>query len=136
MGGRGCSVGGGGELYDEELEVSRLQDASRKRWNRVYHVFDESFEISGSVVKYSKEPHNPTKWLRKPEAKYAARGGTKVIMVDFRPSISGLAFRIYRIPLLGLSSAIHILRMGNSDLISGDGSTTTLAKMPVITKKV
>ncbi|GKB72427.1 hypothetical protein Tco_0933839, partial [Tanacetum coccineum] len=48
------------ELYDEELGVSRLQDAFKKRWNRMYHVFDESFKRSASVVKYLKEPHNLT----------------------------------------------------------------------------
>ncbi|GJU11257.1 hypothetical protein Tco_1133653, partial [Tanacetum coccineum] len=83
------------------------------RWNRVYHVFDESFKKSASVVKYSNEPYNPTK------AKYAARGAQKSSWI----------------PLLGLSSTIQILPMGNSDLISGYGSMTALEKVPVIMGK-
>ncbi|GJU11256.1 hypothetical protein Tco_1133652 [Tanacetum coccineum] len=53
------------------------------------------------------------------KAKYAARGAQKSSWI----------------PLLGLSSTIQILPMGNSDLISGYGSMTALEKVPVIMGK-
>nr|GEU33784.1 retrovirus-related Pol polyprotein from transposon TNT 1-94 [Tanacetum cinerariifolium] len=82
------------------------------RRNRVYHVFDESFKRSGSVVKYSKEPHNPTNC----EIFLHPNGLSEVVIVYV------FVFSVID------DVIVSIPPMCNTDLISGDGSTTALAK--------